>query len=704
MKPTTTLSAINVKNVTAKVDSRRSRDPSESSSSSTSQTSLRKSKATSTAAANVTSFLDTTRAIKVASREPLSAPATTTVNGNGISSATLAISTKLSPSSSKAAHREPSKHYPSTSSFSTATSIRSFIPSAPPIKPATPDAAPSPELSTSPSPKPLPPASSLTLPLSPEVTLHYFRQLLTLYEQSEITAYPEIYFAGSSGPSSATVAAGAVYNYGFDDARGDLYLTHHDHIAYRYEMISLLGKGSFGQCVKCFDHKLKRHVAVKVIRNKKRFEKQGAIEVKVLDRLRDEDKESEHNIVYMHESFLFRGHLCISFEILGINLYEWVKAGGYRGIHTGVLKRFGFQILRSLDLLSQVGIVHCDLKPENILLKDPLTFVPPDFDSASAKYFIKVIDLGSSCYENEKVYTYVQSRFYRSPEVILGIPYTVGIDMWSFGCILAELYTGYPLFPGENEQEQLACIMEVLGTPPSAVLERGTRSKLFFDMTTYAPRIVANSKGRRRRPSSKTLAGLLRTGDAVFVDFLLACLEWSPERRLKPAEALEHEFMRDYWPFGGRRRETAMGAGPMLLSSGRLATTSSMYGRPTAGRGAGLPVVEGKGSSIQRVYGVNGTSSGSKYDTGKKTGSSYRASISGGAVLGQGTLPPISGGHHVTTRVSMYGGLVGNAAGGSGQSVQKRQSLGANLSRSYTVGSRSGRVGAPSSSSSNPWK
>ena len=59
------------------------------------------------------------------------------------------------------------------------------------------------------------------------------------------------------------------------------------------------------------------------------------------------------------------------------------------------------------------------------------------------------------------MYTYIQSRFYRSPEVILGLPYDVGIDMWSFGCILAELYTGYPLFPGENEVEQLACIMEI---------------------------------------------------------------------------------------------------------------------------------------------------------------------------------------------------------------------------------------------------
>ena len=81
------------------------------------------------------------------------------------------------------------------------------------------------------------------------------------------------------------------------------------------------------------------------------------------------------------------------------------------------------------------------MKPENILLKAP------------NKSGIKVIDFGSSCFEAERIYTYIQSRFYRAPEIILGIPYTPAIDMWSFGCVLAELYTGFPLFPGENEAE-----------------------------------------------------------------------------------------------------------------------------------------------------------------------------------------------------------------------------------------------------------
>jgi dual specificity tyrosine-phosphorylation-regulated kinase 2/3/4 len=110
------------------------------------------------------------------------------------------------------------------------------------------------------------------------------------------------------------------------------------------------------------------------------------------------------------------------------------------------------------------------------------THIPSEFNPMLPQYDIRVIDFGSSCYEHEKIYTYVQSRFYRSPEVILGVPYSTSSDMWSFGCMLAEIFSGYPLFPGENETEQLACIMEVLGIPDPKYLACGTRTRTFFGM------------------------------------------------------------------------------------------------------------------------------------------------------------------------------------------------------------------------------
>lgn len=213
-----------------------------------------------------------------------------------------------------------------------------------------------------------------------------------------------------------------------------------------------------------------------------------------------------------------------------MNLYEFIKAHDFKGFNLRLIRRFCKQMLSSLVLLRSHRVIHCDLKPENILLAHPLHSE------------IKVIDFGSSCFETEKVYTYIQSRFYRSPEVILGMSYGLPIDMWSLGCILAELLTGYPIFPGENEQEQLACIMEIFGPPEKHLIEKSSRKKLFFD-SLGKPRVTVSTKGRRRRPSSKTLQQALKCDDEAFLDFIARCLRWDPDRRMKPDEAMLHEFI-----------------------------------------------------------------------------------------------------------------------------------------------------------------
>jgi dual specificity tyrosine-phosphorylation-regulated kinase 2/3/4 len=211
-------------------------------------------------------------------------------------------------------------------------------------------------------------------------------------------------------------------------------------------------------------------------------------------------------------------------------------------------------MLSALCLLKSKRVIHCDLKPENILLAHPMHSE------------IKVIDFGSSCFEHEKVYTYIQSRFYRSPEVILGMSYGIPIDMWSLGCILAELLTGYPIFPGENEQEQLACIMEIFGPPEKHLIEKSSRKKLFFD-SMGKPRVTVSSKGRRRRPSSKTLQQALKCDDDAFLDFIRRCLRWDPERRLKPDEAMQHEFVVGIKRTAPARTRLAQGSGPTATNS-----------------------------------------------------------------------------------------------------------------------------------------
>nr|XP_030119373.3 dual specificity tyrosine-phosphorylation-regulated kinase 4 isoform X1 [Taeniopygia guttata] len=369
------------------------------------------------------------------------------------------------------------------------------------------------------------------LPMTASEALKNFRNQLTVYEQKEIFNYTELWFLGLEAKKIEGLPE-TQNNNCYDDEHGSYLKVLHDHIAYRYEVLEVIGKGSFGQVAKCLDHKTNELVALKIIRNKKRFHSQALVEVKILDALLKKDKDDTHNIIHMKEYFYFRNHFCISFELLGINLYELIKKNNFQGFSLSLIRHFTLCVLRCLQVLYQERIIHCDLKPENILLYH------------NGQGSVKVIDFGSSCYEDQRVYTYVQSRFYRSPEVILGHPYAMAVDMWSLGCIIAELYTGYPLFPGENEADQLACIMEVLGLPPADFIQAASRRRTFFDSKGF-PKSVTNSKGKKRCPDSKDLSTVLNTHDAGFLDFLKGCLMWEPSLRMTPDEAMKHEWIQE---------------------------------------------------------------------------------------------------------------------------------------------------------------
>jgi serine/threonine protein kinase len=324
-------------------------------------------------------------------------------------------------------------------------------------------------------------------------------------------------------------------NYGYDDDRGDYRVTIGDHIAYRYEVLAVLGRGSFGQVLKVRDGKTQEYLALKMIRNKSRFHHQAAVEIKILRFLTSKDHSNTFNLIHIYDHFTFRKHICITFELLTLNLYDFIKSNNFQGLSSALVKRFAEQILVCLGELRKLKVIHCDLKPENILLK------------LEHKSAIKVIDFGSSCFEEERVYTYIQSRFYRAPEIILGVPYSTAIDMWSLGCILAELASGLPLFPGESECEQLLCIMQVCGIPPDHVLDQATRKKIFFGPVN-APKIVPNKRGKKRYPGTRSLSDVLGGRDTEFLNFLgskryVGCFDWDPKTRMTPEEGLAHPWL-----------------------------------------------------------------------------------------------------------------------------------------------------------------
>jgi len=205
--------------------------------------------------------------------------------------------------------------------------------------------------------------SKYKLPLTPKQFLAYYSDDLSDDERKEVLLFPEIYYWGqnmsekdkqkklgieqNSYPSS-TLTCSVTSN---DDAKGFYKPIVSDHLAYRYEIIENLGKGSFGQVFKCFDHRSKEYLAVKVIRNKKRFSTQAKIEIRILKDLRKSDTENKGNFVTMIEDFRFRSHICIVFEMLSINLYEFIKSNNFSGFSLGLIRRFTTQILQCLCLL-----------------------------------------------------------------------------------------------------------------------------------------------------------------------------------------------------------------------------------------------------------------------------------------------------------------------------------------------------------------
>jgi dual specificity tyrosine-phosphorylation-regulated kinase 2/3/4 len=464
--------------------------------------------------------------------------------------------------------------------------------------------------------------------ITPMVALAHFESQLSRHERKEVLQFQNVFFLGlRAGKIDAPVANAA--NFGYDDERGDYVVVKNDHIGYRYEVQGELGKGSFGQVLKVFDHKTNDIVALKIIRNKKRFHQQAQVEIRILEHLKARDVEERSCTVVLLDHFEFRSHRMLVFPLHSMNLYELAKLNKYQPFAPALIKRFSAQLLVTLSFLWRERIIHCDLKPENILLR------------TENKTAIRVIDFGSSCFEHERIYTYIQSRFYRAPEIMFGLSYTRAIDLWSFGCIVCEMALGYPIFPGENEQDQLLCIMEVLGVPPPKLVERSPRKKQFFE-TTGQPKIVPNSRNKIRKPGTKDLKEVLKTDDDSFIDFLLLFLRWDPADRVTPLDAMQHPYISECFhqppPSAATTQPSQSGRGdsseqPHPPSSRDRLASANVRRLPSAGPRS-LPVITGGtggGGVAQQSSSGTGGGSGAGISglTGTSLSSGYRKASAG---------------------------------------------------------------------------
>ncbi|CAD7968151.1 unnamed protein product, partial [Amoebophrya sp. A25] len=319
--------------------------------------------------------------------------------------------------------------------------------------------------------------------------LNLTRDLVETYRRCS----PEFRYQPKLAPKRVlTQLSQGVHNNGYDNSKHDYICRVRDNLynpdGLCYSIMERLGHGTFGQVLKCevtgnSGATPTRYAALKIIKNKPAYFHQALVEVRILKLLNVTgstflfpflaDKDEDSRIVKMLDFFVFRKHLCIAFEILSINLYDVLKQNGFRGLSTPLIRSIMEQIIKALQCLRKARVIHCDLKPENVLLSP--TRMPS----------VKLIDFGSAgapplfSQPGHIVYTYIQSRFYRSPEVLLGLPYTSAIDMWSLGCICAELFIGLPIFPGSSEYDQMKRITEIVGLPPKEMMEGAYTHKYF---------------------------------------------------------------------------------------------------------------------------------------------------------------------------------------------------------------------------------
>ncbi|XP_038139044.1 mitogen-activated protein kinase 14A [Cyprinodon tularosa] len=289
----------------------------------------------------------------------------------------------------------------------------------------------------------------------------------------------------------------------------------------RYQDLSPVGSGAYGSVCSAYDEKLGLKVAVKklsrpfqsIIHAKRTYR-----ELRLLKHMKHENVIGLLDVFSPATSLKEFKDVYLVTHLMGADLNNIVKCQKLSDDHVQFLI---YQILRGLKYIHSAGIIHRDLKPGNLAVNEDCE--------------LKILDFGLARHTDDEMTGYVATRWYRAPEIMLNwMHYNKTVDIWSVGCIMAELLTGKTLFPGTDHINQLQQIMRLTGTPPAALINRMPSQEARNYVSSLPPMPKRN------------FAHVFIGANPQAVDLLEKMLILDADKRITATEALEHPYFSQY--------------------------------------------------------------------------------------------------------------------------------------------------------------
>ena len=342
-----------------------------------------------------------------------------------------------------------------------------------------------------------------------------------------------------------------------DDEEGHLIYGVGDIVQNRFRILATLGEGTFGKVVKVKDLFKNEVVALKIIKNVKKYREAAKLEINVLEKLAKYDPRGKYRCVQLLDWFDFHGHMCLAFEMLGSSVFDFLKDNNYQPYPLEQVRSMAYELCYAVKFMHDNRLTHTDLKPENILFYDSsfdVTYDPKKKQDTRhlRNPEIRLIDFGSATFDHEHHSTIVSTRHYRAPEVILEMGWSQPWDVWSIGCIMFELAFGITLFQTHDNKEHLAMMERILGRFPDKFVGKArakyfSKGRLIWDEKSSAGRYVReHCKPLKRYLDARLAAPSVSEQQAEdwedMFDLIKKMLIYEPGRRLTLAEALRHSF------------------------------------------------------------------------------------------------------------------------------------------------------------------